>query len=320
MPNVPILLDTDSGTNVDDALALAYLLLHPSCDLLGVTTVSGDVQRRAACAEALCEAAGRRDLPIHCGSPGPLLTGTGQPGVPLYDSVRHRRPRLDRPVGTAVEFLRATVRARPNEITLVTIGPFTNIALLFALDPEIPSLLKGIVSMAGVYFPHERPVETNVLIDPLAAAIVFRATARPQAPPHLLVGLNVTTRCVMTVDDLRKRLRPAPPPADVLLETLDSWQRRKRHVTFNDPLAAAVALRPELCTWEPGAVMMNVAERGDAAAHTFFAPARDVPQYAGSQRVAKGVRNGPFFEEFFSAVCGGTIIPPAPADGGAGRL
>ena len=325
LAKVPILLDTDIGTNVDDALALAYLLGHADCELLGISTVSGDVRRRAACAEALCEAAGREPIPIHCGSPGPLLTGPGQPAAPLYESVKHRRPRLDRDLGTAVEFLRATVRSRPNEITLLTIGPLTNVALLFALDPEVPSLLKAIVSMAGVYFPHERPVETNVLTDPVAAAIVFRATARPHAPPHLLVGLNVTTRCTMTVDDLRKRLRGAPPPADVLLEMLESWQRRKRHVTFNDPLAAAVALRPELCTWEPGAVMMNVAERGDAAAHTFFAPARDVPQYAGSQRVAKGVRVAPFFEEFFAAIRDGAIIPPAddargPADDVRPRL
>src|SRR5215213_1054103 len=147
---IPVLLDTDIGTNIDDALALAYLLRHPRCELLGVTTVSGDVGRRAACAEAVCEDAGRADVPVRPGAPGPLLIGAGQPAVPLYAAVAARRRTSVAPVpGTAVEFLRQAIRGRPGEITLLTLGPLTNVALLFALDPEIPSMLKSIVSMAG---------------------------------------------------------------------------------------------------------------------------------------------------------------------------
>src|SRR5215210_7957291 len=87
LERLPVLLDTDVGTNVDDALALLYLLRQPRCELLGVTTVSGDVRRRAACAAAMCRGAGRDDVPIHCGAPGPLLTGPGQMAVPLYEAV-----------------------------------------------------------------------------------------------------------------------------------------------------------------------------------------------------------------------------------------
>ena len=68
MDRIPVLFDTDIGTNVDDALALAYLLKQPRCNLLGVTTVSGPVERRAACAAAVCRAAGRADVPIRCGA------------------------------------------------------------------------------------------------------------------------------------------------------------------------------------------------------------------------------------------------------------
>src|SRR5688500_14567401 len=71
LERIPLLLDTDIGTNVDDALALLYLLRQPRCELLGVTTVSGDVRRRAACAEAVCEDAGRADVPVRPGAPGP---------------------------------------------------------------------------------------------------------------------------------------------------------------------------------------------------------------------------------------------------------
>src|SRR3954464_14894050 len=144
-PPTPLLLDTDVGTNIDDSLALAYLLRHPRCDLLGVTTVSGDVARRAACAEVLCREAGRDDVPIHCGAPGPLLIGPGQSAVPLYPAISHRPHRADRAVGPAVEFMRPLVRERPGEVTLLSIGPLTNVAVLFAVDPEIPRLLKSIV-------------------------------------------------------------------------------------------------------------------------------------------------------------------------------
>jgi purine nucleosidase len=209
--------------------------------------------------------------------------------------------------------MRRAIRARPNEVTLVTIGPLTNIALLFALDPQLPSLLKSVVSMAGVYFPHERPVETNVVIDPLAAAMVFAATARPGAAPHVLVGLNVTTRCTMTAADFRVRHRAAVPPAPALLEMAEAYFRRRRHVTFNDPLAATVALSPEVCTYESGVVTMNVNAPGEAAARTFCAPERAAgdagrPGQASGHRVARGVRVDRFFSGYFDALCG--TLPP----------
>jgi purine nucleosidase len=319
---LPVLLDTDIGSNIDDSLALAYLLRRSACELLGVSTVSGDVVKRAACAEVLCREAGRDDVPIHCGAPGPLLSGTGQSAVPLYPAISHRPHRTDRTPGTAIDFMRWAVRARPKEVTLISIGPLTNVALLFALDPELPSLLKSIVSMAGVYFPHERAVETNVVIDPLAAAMVYAATARAGAAPHTLVGLNVTTRCTLTAADFRVRHRGAVPPAPALLEMAEAFFRRRRHVTFNDPLAAAVALSPELCSYESGVVTMNVNAGGEAAARTFFAPdraggERANPNAPSGHRAAKGVRVDRFFGEYFDALCG-TLPPGGFAPGARG--
>jgi purine nucleosidase len=305
---LPVLLDTDIGTNVDDSLALAYLLRNPRCELLGVTTVSGDVARRAACAEVLCREAGRDDVPIHCGAPGPMLTGTGQPAVPLYPPVARRPHTEGRPVGTAVEFLRSVIRGRPDEITLLTIGPLTNVALLFALDPLIPSLLKQVVSMAGVYFPHDRPVETNVLIDPLAAAIVFRATARAGTAPHTLIGLNVTTRCTQPAAKARQWVAAAVPPAGAVLDMADPYFRNKRHATFNDPLAAAVVFHQELCTYEAGVVTMTHERPGEESARTYFAPDRARPGQSGNHRVAVGVRREKFFREYVDTLCG-TLTP-----------
>src|ERR1041385_1683340 len=142
MERIPLLLDTDAGSDIDDAVALAYLLRQPRCELLGIATVTGEVEKRDAICEIVARAAGRDDIPIHLGRREPLLDGPGQPHVPHYDAVAHLPHRLEREEHAAVGFMREQIRARPGEITLLTIGPYSNVALLFALDPEIPSLLK----------------------------------------------------------------------------------------------------------------------------------------------------------------------------------
>lgn len=122
---VPVLFDTDIGSDFDDALALAYLLRHPRCELSGITTVTGEVAKRAALVQVLCETAGRSDIPIHRGASSPL-GGPGQPHVPRYDSVRDLPLRLDWPENTAVAFLRDSILSRPGELTLLSIGPLTS--------------------------------------------------------------------------------------------------------------------------------------------------------------------------------------------------
>lgn len=291
--NVPLLLDTDIGTNVDDALALAYLLRQPRCELLGITTVTGDVARRAACAEVICRAAGRDAVPIHCGAAKPLLFGPGQEAVPLYEAIRSRPHRIDRHTNAAVEFLRDTIHRRPGQITLITIGPLTNIAILFALDPQVPSLLRAIISMAGVYFPHEREVETNCRIDPIAAAMVF--SARP--PRHVCVGLDVTTRCLMPSAEVQRRFgatRPGP-----LTDMLDAWCSARPEVVFHDPLAAAVAFDAELCPFEPGRIAVDVDPRSAHCGRTRVTVSQNEPPV---HHVASRVEPAEFFQEYFDVL------------------
>ncbi len=88
---IPIILDTDIGSDIDDAVALAYLLRNPRCELAGVTTVTGDVAQRAACAQVLCDAVGRGDVPIHCGARNVMVMGPGQPACPQYAAIADRR-------------------------------------------------------------------------------------------------------------------------------------------------------------------------------------------------------------------------------------
>ena len=287
---VPVLFDTDIGSNVDDALALAYLLRHPRCELLGVTTVSGDVAKRAACAEVVCRAGRRDNVPIHCGEERSISRDRMQPDVPQYEAVRHRPHRLDRPAGTACAFLREAIRGRPGEITLLSLGPLTNLAVLFQSDPEVRDLVKCVVSMGGVFFPHAQPAETNCRLDPDAAARVL--DARP--PRHTWVGLDVTTRLTMFATDVRERFRA--PPLDVVLEMAEPALRERGSLTFNDPLAAAVIFRPELCTFREGLVTVDADPESPHPGRTRFEP-RD----GGAHRVATDVDRDAFFREFFGA-------------------
>jgi inosine-uridine nucleoside N-ribohydrolase len=143
--------------------------------------------------------------------------------------------------------------------------------------------------------------------------MVLKATSRPESAPHTLVGLNVTTRCVLPARDLRERLRPPRPPADLVLDMLDAWAKRTGRVTLNDPLAAALVFDESLCTWETGVAMNDVTRPGEEAARTYFTKTkqlRDAPLAFG-HCVAKGVKVRPFFDHYFATVSDGVVEPAA---------
>ncbi|RYG36433.1 nucleoside hydrolase [bacterium] len=284
---MPVLFDTDIGTDIDDAVALAYLLRQPRCELLGVTTVTGDVQKRAAIAEVLCRVAGREDIPIHCGRREPLGYGKGQPDVAQYVAIADQPHRLDRPENTAVDFLRETIRSRPGEIVLLTVGPMANIATLFAIDPEIPQLLRGLVSMAGDFF-HSPRREWNIIVDPEAAAIVYSAVRKE----HRSFGLDVTLHCQMPAAEVDRQFQGD------LLRTVHrlalKWFEHTGEITFHDPLAAAAIFQPGICEEKAGRVRVILDPDSDVSGLTAF---EDGP---GADRVAKSVDVAAFFQEYFA--------------------
>ncbi|MDE2125785.1 MAG: nucleoside hydrolase [Armatimonadetes bacterium] len=256
---VPVLLDTDIGSDIDDALALSLLLKEPCCRLLGITTVTGEPHHRASLASAISRAFGRGDIPVHVGAAEPWLIPQRQPHVPQFAALRkgasyatyHTR-------NTAVEFLQSTIRAHPHEITLIAIGPLTNIGLLFATDPEIPPLLNRLVLMGGCWFqsPGAPPtVEWNILCDPHAAARVFAA-------PGLRIeaaGLDVTTQVKLAGDTCTERLRGLGHHLELVADMTDIWCGGSRlEVTFHDPLAAALPFHNGLCTMETGSAVVEL--------------------------------------------------------------
>lgn len=249
-----VLFDTDIGTDIDDAVCLAYLLAQPACDLLGITTVSGEATRRAMLASALCRAA-NKDIPIHAGAENPLLIAQKQPRAQQADALGDWPHGCKFPQGSAVEFLRQTIRAHPGEVTLLAVGPLTNIGLLFRADPEIPGLLKALVLMCGQFFgrsPGRGSVEWNASCDPHAAAVVFQSAVAV----HRSHGLDVTHQVSMPAEEVRARfqeplLRPVAAFAEVFF-------RQRDEITFHDPLAAATIFDDSICTFARGNVQVEL--------------------------------------------------------------
>lgn len=289
---VKLLLDTDIGSDIDDAVCLAYLLANPECELLGITTVSGQAEQRARLASALCQAAGR-SVPIYPGREEPLLGVQRQPQAPQAAALSRWPHAADFPRGEAVEFLRRTIRAHPGEVTLLAIGPLTNVAALFAADAEIPALLKAVVSMCGVFTPGwagPHAVEWNALLDPTAAAIVYAA---PVAS-HRSIGLDVTTQVQLPAAVVRERFQI--PRLRPVLDFAEVWFQQTEVITFHDPLAAATIFDDQLCGFERGQVTVELADAALAGQTRWTAAA------SGRHAAAFTVEAPRFFEHYF-AVC-----------------
>ena len=255
MPPERIIIDTDPGQ--DDAVAILLALASPELEVLGITTVAGNVPLAltAKNARKVCELASRPDIPVFAGAEAPLLRPlitaeyvhgqTGLDGPDLPEPVMPLDPRH------SVDFLIETLRAEPaGSITLCTLGPLTNIALAFARAPEIAGRVKRIIAMGGGAFEggNVTPVaEFNILVDPHAAQRVFSSGA-----PVTLLPLDVTHKCLtrkVRVDRFRAlgtRVGDATALLLVYQERFDEAKYGQDGGPLHDPTVIAWLLRPEL--------------------------------------------------------------------------
>jgi purine nucleosidase len=277
MSAIPVIMDVDTGT--DDALALAYAVASPKLDLLAVTTVAGNVniERATANSLAVLDWLGATDVPVHRGASRPLT----RPHVDAAD-VHHegglggaRIPDSNRPLG-ADRGPAAIIRLaneRPGEITLIAVGPLTNVAIALIVEPRLPELLKAVVIMGGAFsvpgntLPdgsfgepgNENPVaEFNILVDPEAAEQVFAAPFGSLTA----VGLDVTNEVALTREDWAAVNAGSNlnPPAALMREVgKHTFMTRSRdRFALHDPLATAVAADPGLIRVESAAVAVEL--------------------------------------------------------------
>lgn len=314
-----ILFDTDPG--VDDAMALLFLHRHPAVQLLGVTTVFGNAEVDVTTRNALylCERFGI-DVPVARGAGLPLVRPPrgAAPDVHGDDGLGN----LAGPVSTtrsadarpAHRFIIETLGAHPGEVTLLAVGPLTNLALALAEQPAIAQLVREVVVMGGAFGidgqgGNVSPVaEANILSDPHAADAVFTAPW-----PVTIVGLDVTHRVLMD-HAFFEHLRDEGGAEGRFI-----WEASRHYVDFyaravgvagcyvHDSSAVAYALAPGLFTTRAGPV--RVVEQGIAIGQTIQRSAgRRYSQGAAwdgmpEQRVCTDVRAGPVLDLFMDTMC-----------------
>jgi inosine-uridine nucleoside N-ribohydrolase len=244
----PILLDTDIGTDVDDAFALALILHSPELELVGVTTVSGDTQARARLAAKMLWEAGRPNIPVVAGEPGKPLPIEQTRWAEGFTSPALRSEK-------AVDFLKAQIERRPGELTLVPIGPLTNIGALLRQDPAVAKKIKQIVMMGGSitygYEPGSGPIaEYNIASDPAAAQVVFSSGI-----PILMVPLDVTAMLQLDAAARHRVFSHLSPLTNALTLLYHLWNQPTP--TLFDPMAVAMLVQPSLCETKPLAIEVD---------------------------------------------------------------
>lgn len=232
-----IIIDCDPGH--DDAIAIILAAGNPNIDLLGITTVAGNqtLEKVTRNALSVCAVAGIR-VPVARGSSVPLVTpqivaddihgdtGLDGPYLPL--------PAFELDPRHAAQFIVDTVMAHPpGTVSLVPVGPFTNIALAMRLEPQIIERVKSVVVMGGAYTRgNVTPgAEFNVYVDPEAAEAVFRAPW-----DVTMMGLDLTHQALAT-SELQERVRAIGGPVSQFV--LDVWEfvgsTYKRQYEFDAP-------------------------------------------------------------------------------------
>ena len=250
----PLLIDVDTG--IDDSLALLYVAASPDAEILAATCVSGNVAARQVGinTRAILELAGRADVEVALGREVPLFRQLetteethGPQGLGHAELPPPSRPLSER---HAVDLILEEVRRRPGEITLVTLGPLTNLAMALLREPGLPRLLKSYTLMGGAFGVPGNSTPTNewnIHCDPDAAKIVFRAWADardvdPTIPLPLALGLDVTEKARILPDDVVRLARRAgsTPDDSIALARGEDPMHATRSVASN-PIVRYVA-------------------------------------------------------------------------------
>ena len=265
-PRQAVIIDTDPG--VDDAIAILLALAYPGFDVIGLTTTAGNVPRGRATrnALALLDYVGRNDIPVHAGAARPVR------GKFAYARHVHSPAGLTRrlpdPVTPpsnvgAVRFLAQSLLAEPNDVTVIALGPLTNLARLLKRNSRALQSAKRIVIMGGaVNFPGNATThsEFNFFSDPTAARLVLESGI-----PVTLVDLAACRQVYLTRADAIS-LSSANPFGKLAAELVSGWFNRdagRRKFPMYDPLAVVAAIEARTLDTHPLTLAVDDAETTD---------------------------------------------------------
>ncbi|MEM7115007.1 MAG: nucleoside hydrolase [Chloroflexota bacterium] len=262
-----IIIDTDPG--IDDAMAILFAFNAPEIEVVGLTAVFGNVHVDLTTQNALrlVELAGRPHLPVAQGAAKPLATPLMHiadfvHGADGFGNTNQPPPTIEAVDKTAVQFIIETIMDNPGEITLVPIGPLTNIALALALEPRIAQnvaevvLMGGAATVSGNVTP---AAEANIISDPHAADVVFTTDW-----PLTMVGLDVTNKAVMDAAYLNNLKASGTKYCDFIYDISHFY--RQFHldrygideIAVHDASAIAYLIDPTLFTTQKGSVRVVV--------------------------------------------------------------
>lgn len=298
-----IIIDTDIGDDIDDAFALLTALADPNDELLGVTTVFKNTVQRAHLAKSLLIAAGRGAVPVYAGHDEPLCGRIIKWDYERVDEngkirIHHFRDEMkaaEYQEGAAEDFILQMAERYPGEVTLIAIGPLTNVAKAIRKDKATFLKLKEAYMMGG--HPTRAYCEWNVRVDPEAADIFFRSGL----PIHC-VGLNVTTKCKLDDEEIARICACPSAAVSCAAECLRVWIASnnpsgtlERYPTMHDPLCVLSSQYADICTYEQ--MKLSVSLEGKTRSYT-------VADEEGGSRidVATDVDLPLFRQRFFAAL------------------
>lgn len=303
-----IIFDTDPG--IDDACAILLALASPELSVEGLSIVHGNCSLGQATTNALAvlELANATHIPVAKGCELPLVQPSllapethGETGLGY---AKLSTPRVKPISQRGIDFLIEQILRSPGEITLLAIGPLTNVALAIRQEPRVVQALKEIIIMGGAlrYEGNTTALaEFNTYVDPHAAHIVYHAGI-----PTTLVPLDVTYQCILTPGDVNRLLRTDSPITKFVadstrfyMEFHDEYQKIEGCV-INDPLALALTFAPELCTYQELPVDVDLS--GGISMGKTVADFYNYGKKPANMRVALGVRARDFMDLFVERI------------------
>lgn len=299
-----IILDTDPG--IDDALAILLALASPEVELLGISAIHGNASTAQVVANALSilELAHASHIPVYKGCEVPLVKETllspethGGAGLGY---AKLPEPQIQPKGLHGSDFLIEAIMSQPKEVTLVAIGPLTNLALALRKEPRIVENVKEVFIMGGAIQHAGNTTalaEYNTYVDPHAAHVVFHS-----GMPMILTPLDVTYQCIFTKEDLKRLLKINSPITQFIadatrfyMEFHDEYQKIDGCV-INDPMTLALTFMPEICDYQNLVVDVDIST-GVGLGHT-FADFYNYEKKKPNIKVAMGVRPRMFMDLF----------------------